>query len=448
MSTAKEISFHSREIAPGDEIQTLANSLTLDQIRDAISRLSPTKRIPLRSHGEAKEALESTRKDSKTIEQTLLQVESETPFKHCLVFGIRGEADLKKLSSLGMGSYCQGKFNFSKSFQTSTSDVMSFTFEHNVSVREWVDIGNDTRKVEEFSTRHPVLVRLYPAINIAIFSYPGYSHGRAAKRASEIPYDEVMSSLQDFISANVGASFFPLAIQESIKLILDGPNTRVKVIGSDVDQRGGTIALTSQYEIGAVEDVLTNFIAPHLPALDRQLVIAAVKKAVAQAPKNSVVLYWIKEQVITRVKFWEIGAELLFIWHGAPTSFRIVNEIVSLFSAALSENIQQSYGGARKELTWLSARSSDEIITPALFAETFGRNAKEARGELMRAMRLGLILPVYRLRTSHLLMEIQNSWTENLEKLNRIFTTEAGEQIDGTDPNNIEVAFVRAKGKR
>ena len=66
---------------------------------------------------------------------------------------------------------------------------------------------------------------------------------------------------------------------------------------------------------------------------------------------------------------------------------------------------------------------------------------------IAEAAKLGLITPVYRLKgMDDDLDELEEAeWTPQLSGLRKLFETDAGVTIDGSDPKNIRVAFRRTR---
>jgi hypothetical protein len=148
----------------------------------------------------------------------------------------------------------------------------------------------------------------------------------------------------------------------------------------------------------------------------------------------------LQEGLFTRLKFWDIGAELLFVWNRETPSYLVVDSVTALLAstAALVESQSQS-----KPLEWLARLPPASLITPADLAATHALAPASAKDLLIRAMAAGLVEPVYRIRTNQVLLELQNGWSPDLHRLKRVLTTESGQAIDGGDPENIEVAFQR-----
>lgn len=100
-------------------------------------------------------------------------------------------------------------------------------------------------------------------------------------------------------------------------------------------------------------------------------------------------------------------------------------------------------GSDESALQWLSKVLPGEIVRPAEFAARFALTVQQSRDDLLGAMKVGLVQPVYRLRTTVFLLDTPNEWTADPVSLNKEFEDENGGSLDGRDPRNIEVAFVR-----
>lgn len=95
--------------------------------------------------------------------------------------------------------------------------------------------------------------------------------------------------------------------------------------------------------------------------------------------------------------------------------------------------------------------ANDALVVLGEFRSRFNLPAGEVDGVIAQAVKLGLLLPVYRLKADENdLEEIGRlEWTEELPELGQVFTRGDGQVIvDGRSPENILVAFrrVRARG--
>lgn len=432
--------YRSRQIVEDDRLQTLLNSLTLDQIRTALVNLAPTKKLSLKSHKDAEDTLLMTHRSLEDIQQVLLETEAEMPFKHCMFVRLSGANVRERVNSLGLDEAPQGVFGLRAVFVREFPSCISLTYEHPVSVREWYETSEENRKVRQNTVRHPIIVRLYIGQGIAAFFYPGFSQGNATKRENQINYRDVVADVMAQLRDKLGVSFIPLPTRECVKVFVEGTNARVRVVRSDADAGSGRVALTSAFQEKAVEEVLADYLAPHLDADLRSRIAVAARKALVTSTANSVVLFWFQEKIVTRLNFWDIGTEMLFVWHGVPSSYRIVEEIVGLFQTTF-ELLPQT-PEQESSIRWITELTPGAVILPVHFAGQFHLDNEGARRELIQAMRIGLIQPVYRIRTNELLHETPNDWTQSLTSLNRVFHSDSG-PIDGTNPQHIEVAFMR-----
>lgn len=434
--------YRSREIVFDDELQTLLNSLTLDQIRSAIFSLNPTKKIVLKSRKEAMSALLSTNKSSADIRKALLEIEGSSPFRNCVfskMAGVQVAANALKLAI--DGTLKSTHFNLKLSFVAQTSTCITLTLEHTVRVLEWVDSGPLSKKKQENSVRHPIVIRLYSEHGIAAFFYPGFHQGTATPRGEGISYEALLKDAMSFIGDLLSINFSALPVRDCIKVLLEGANTRMRVVRSEVDGVSGRVSLSSAFQEKPVEEVLADYLGPQLSPELRALVVDLGRKALGTSTANTVVLYWYEEKIVTRLRFWEIGTDMLFVWHGVPNSFRIVEDIVNLFQTTYK--MLPESGDSENPLDWLSKLEAGRVVRPAEIASDFALSPEKSREVLLSAMSIGLLKPVYRLRTNLLLIKTPNDWIKNPSDLNYVFEADNGEMFDGRIPSNVEVAFLR-----
>lgn len=434
--------YRSREIAEDDELQTLLNSLTLDQVRSAIEVLAPTKKIALKTRKDSMDAVLKTHKSIADIQKALLDIEASAPFRHCVFSRLLGVAVAERVEKLKIDPDQRSNgFHFRVSYASRNSRCFSFTLEHTVKVREWVSNGPSSKKIQSSTMRHPILIRLYVDQGIAAFFYPGFSQGSATPRGETISYEELLADAMAFIGSLIDVSFTALPVRQCLKVFVEGANTRVRVVRSDVEAVSGRVSLSSSFQEKAVEEVLLDYLG-ELPDEVRALVLDRGRKALGTSTANSVVLFWFDEKVVTRLQFWDIGTDMMFVWHGVPNTFRIVEEIVNLFQMTYQMLPFETTGGP---LEWLSKLPAGEIARPAELSSMFGLTAEESRKSLLSAMQIGLLQPVYRVRTAALLIDYPNHWTKDPSALNGLFKIDGGDAIDGQDPRNIEVAFMRVE---
>ncbi len=425
-----------RQQEAGNYFQTLLNSLTLEQIREATFGLAPLRRIQLRKHADAEEALLKTACDQATVIKALLEVEARHPFKHCLLLRLAERATIPE-SSLG-NLFQRGGIEFRLVF-ASDSPTQSLTFEHSVEFKEWVEIAKDTRQRKTVVTRQPIVVRILPKQSLITINYPGFTHSVTSGNPDG-GYEKVVESLLAVLQRDLGIGLRTLPVKNTLGVFMEGPNRRVLRVKADVDSPLARLDVSSKNQDGTIEEALGAFLTAHLPGVAKAQVIEAAKRAFNEASLNSIVLFWLQESLFTRLKFWDIGTELFFIWNKENPTYRVVDSVATLLASTADLAASQS---PSKPLEWLARLAPNSMVTPAELAATHSLEPASARDFLIRAMASGLVEPVYRVKTNQLILETPNPWSADLGTFKRLLTTESGGTIDGSDPENIEVAFQR-----
>jgi hypothetical protein len=436
--------YRSRELVADDYIQTLLNSLTLDQIRDAAYLLAPTEKIVIRNHAGSREGLSKTHRSNQEIVAQLLRVEASQPFKHCLFFKCKSEPGLDILQNKVGADYVKNGVRFRCAEFIDKNKELILIFEHTVPVKEWVRDGDDERRrVSTIETRHPVVYRYIKKSNIGTFNFPGFSQGQATRREKQISYEDVLKSLLNIIS-DWGFDPAILAVRDSLRILLSGGNKRVHRFRADFESAGvGRFDLASSSRDVTVEDSLIRFLKLDVSKEVENKLIESIRKGLNSADANSVVLYWQLEKIITRLKFWDIGCEIYFVWTGTQPRYEIVDQITELLAglyekAGVFVNHQDVV-----PIQWIAAMAECDIRQPSHLAEALGLSPGQARDEFIVAVKLGLVQAVYRLKTKEIIPELPDIWTSRISDLRQVFRTNNGHVIDGRDPSEIEVAFQR-----
>lgn len=423
----------------GDYTQTLLNSLTLEQIREAIYRLAPTKKIPLRAHAESLEALLATGASAHVIQATLLDVERTYPFKHCLMLRLDPLSEAFITPKCG-GIYRSGEFEFTLS-HVSERPTLSLTFEHEVEFKEWVNVDKDHRVRRTIVTRQPIIVRAQCDRHLLTLSYPGFTHTNAPGSTST-GYEKVVESLLRVLTAQFGWRSKTLPIKDALKYFVEGANRRVLQVKADVDTPMARFDVSAKGQATNIEEAMASFLSAHLPGVEKEALVSASKKAFSSAIANSIVLYWLQEGLFTRLRFWDIGTELHFVWNNESATYRVVDEITYTLSDA-SRALTALKPEMGNLLAWVAKQEPLSLIQPGDVSQLFSLIPGEARSTLLTAMKAGLVEPVYRFATTETLEEMKNDWSPDLSRFRREVTTDSGVKIDGTDPENLEVAFRR-----
>ncbi|MGB8421627.1 hypothetical protein [Paraburkholderia sp.] len=443
---------HRRRRVEDNYLQTLIESITIDQVREALSNLSPDRRIAMRNRSDAFDALLSTRKSVSEITTELLSLEAQAPFRHCFITSLAGDPTAALANAFVGKTIRTDTTEFRVVYAVDNSNWQSITVEHSVPVREWVTSADGkTKTLRELTLRHPIVLRLYAVEDkhrVLIASFPGFSQGGGIKIKERLSYEVVVTELVTSVARSLGIVVRSFPLLRCLNLLAEGESKRVRIVDSNVHSGQAGLTFSSRVQSRSVNDVVNDFLFPHLKAeLGERVNEAVFRKAVTEAFRhstyNSIVALWEREQVVTRIQFWPTGAEFLFIWHGAASSYGLVESILAPLS-----NISRALEDPTEAGTWswLTSLAVDHIVTLASVCTELGISKDVAQSALLHAINAGLIEPVYRIKTGELLLEMQNGWTSALSSLSRKFTTANNEEINGCDPQNIEVAFRRVVG--
>lgn len=423
--------------------QTLANSLSIDQIRLGLSWLAPGKKIPVKARKDVLSALEKTGKSIKEICEILLKIESRTAFRHCLITQFSGNSE--SLLNLISGTEFSGNFaTYTINYVDRFDRGFVLTISHTVEVIDWVTAENgESQSKQRRYIRHPINIRIYESDAVALISYPGFSQGAAASRSTRVAYQGLAEDVIQYLNTHCKIVFSTFPVEKCLHLLAVASNSRVKIVRTDLEPPNGRLNISSAYKVASVEDIfLRSFLRPVLTRLNVEINDSDLHKIVAevmhQAQTNSMTVSWVREGVVTRVDFWTIGAELLFIWNDVESSVFIVDSIVDLL-VSVSKQLAKTHLSDLWD--WLSKLDSESVLSIGNIVSKFNIQEAEAKEVLFKSISLGMFEPVYRLATTELLMESSNDWTEKLSSLSALFTTESGHEIDGGNPANIQVAF-------
>lgn len=420
-----------------DTIQTLLNSVTLEQIREAVFRLSPRRSIPVRTHADAYEALVHTQAGDAGIRTALLDVERTHPFKHCLLLRFKNAPEA---ANLVQKAYHRGNYSFTLSY-VSTTPVLSLTFEHLVEVKEWVEVEPTVRKLQSVQTRQPIVVRFNSATSLVTLSYPGFTNNQSTK-GNGSTYEPVISALLHILKYELNASLSVLPIKDSLRNFLDGENRRVIRVRADVDHSHIRVDLSSKAQSNHIEQGLASFIGDYLPkGFDLSVISEAAKKAFNNATVNSIVLFWLQESIFTRLRFWDAGTELLFIWNKETPNYRIVDAIAQVLSDASLEILVNGVTGT--PVAWIASQPPLAIITPGDLAMRAQLPPGSAGKILVKALNAGLVEPVYRVNRELCPMPYEPDWNPILAEVQQEVYEYRLSAADEPTINDIEVAFRR-----
>lgn len=435
----------------GSYLETLYNSLTADQLRTALVISSKNKVTPPRNRDDIIASLEETGRPDEELSKILLDIEASTPQKHCLFSKFKQSNNSAEFS---IGTKINDN-SINESFVFDLTNTVKIdnretriTFDHLITVNEWVLAKDgETKRLERRKIRHPIIVHLDHKKCISLIFYPGFTQGGATSKEEKISYEDLIENLMHGITRKWGISFYSVPVDKCIKRLSDGESSKAKIIKTDFESQQGKMSISSSFkDRRSVDQYLSDFIDRHIDDKEsKHSIRSAVKEAISDTTPNGVTALWTEDNIVSRIKYWEIGAEFLFVWHGAKSAPDKIRKIFYLI-ASLSEEITNP--DIELMIDEIIRKKKDDIFTISDISSQFSINKEETKRAILSSVSAGLVRPVYRIKSRLNIIESENFWTEDLPKLSRLFTTEDGSEIDGAAPENIEVGFRRAYGEK
>jgi hypothetical protein len=408
-----------------DATHSLLDSLSLDELWAALASLSAEPVRRPKTIEAAHEAILGCGSDARKIEWALRSVEAQSPKTHCY-FGTVKSATYELIGWLGISN---GPHELS--FAHRSESTLFLTFERTIQLEEW-DLSPDGM------TKHKVYRQLRAATIVLIdedrrrlvLTYTGFSGGDLNA------YSENVNGVLAFL-AQIGVEIEPLPIRACVTALVEAKSQRLVVVRADTFAQRGRVAMTSTDRQDPVEKVLAQIFGDS-PMKYRR----AIEQQLRDSAVNHVLLLWKEEQILTRIEFWPTGADVYVIWGKADRTFATLSRVTDVMFDWAGSVQEQGFDDV-----WTAVQNTpaDGIIMPTEFTSRFAAKADVVRRVLIGAVEARLLVPVFRLRADESFLEEVGSaaWTTDLATLNRQFGNEDGLTVNGTDPNNILVAFRR-----
>lgn len=428
---------------------TLLNSITLDQMRSVLFKLLGMDAPSVSTKTKAIEAISSLGRTTETV-SIILELEACSPNKHCLLMKLADDQDPENLwrGRKKFESTNKEFLSFKEAYTRKDDKAMLIMLEHSVDVADWRTINEDEkiRQLIDFKVRHFVVIRYEWETRLLAFFFPGYSQGSGIKKERRLSYQELIEELVRIIQEKIEVELASFPVEKAIKLLSEADSRRLKIVKSDFESNRGKMSLSAPTkEKESVDEYLTNFISPYVKDESKDKLHGAIREALRNTSPRSLAVMWLEEEVVTRLNFWDLGTEFLFIWYGQSKNLAPIYRIIDLINSVSDQISTPTHA---EILEKISSLSPSDVITVGELNASYGVNPTELKSLLAKAVSAGLVAPVYRLKSEELVHGYHNDWTTRLSVLNRSFTTESDAIIQGGDPKNIEVAFMKISGVR
>lgn len=421
-------------------LETLANRLTVSQIKYAFSQLGKSPEKGSKDKNGLIDNLLTCGSNTKDIEKTIYEIEAATAPKHFFVAVAEGLENFQTPSRHRVFSSdrCPSVKRLELVFWTEIDKQIHLTFQHKVEISRLVQKDEVTWKKEKESILHPVFVRLDKARKLVCVAYPGYEASSFRRNPNKLTYEQIVNDTLNVLKTEFSVGIASLPVKQAIDFLVINGSTRVFRQKADPEYKFGKIVVRAKEGVNGIENALVNFIK------HKKLNEADVKEAVIEALQtsslNSLVVVWVEEELVSRIEFWESGSEFLFIWRRTTPSYERCFGIFALIQEALKG--QEQSGDV---LSYVLRYEKGHIFKAADISNSVSVSNDKLKSALLESINLGLVTPVYRLKTETTVREFSNDWTSNLATLAQKFFLDNGEEINGRDPKNIEIAFQRSK---
>jgi hypothetical protein len=416
------------------EIEDVAESLTMDQLRTAAVMLGGATKVKFTTKEDAKSAFDLSGPRRKEALQCLRLVEARTPGRHLMFFPLLAAvpADLQSRASLQISDS-----ESSLSFVDCTTDEIFITFEYEARFFEWI-LTPDRMKKERHAriVRHPTIARIVSRQGehpFCVFSYQGYGHA-----ATSEDYAEYVGLAKGELE-KLGCAFEGFSVKSALEALVKAGSRKFTVFrGSGRGALGiGNFSFSAAHKTSSVENVLGPELARHLQHVPIGELQRALALTIQSAPADSYVLSWSELRVTTRIDFCNLGADFLVTWTDTNRSFAMVDRMFHTLYAA----VEHSTDPTAAAWSWLLALESTHVAKMSDVVNRYSLSAEQAQSTIRAALTAGIVEAVFKVHDSDLAEPVP--WTTNLLSLRKDFLREDGGTLDGRDPAQIIVGFRR-----
>jgi hypothetical protein len=434
-----------------DELESLLLALTNAEKRAALGALGGASQgQPTRDSDSVNEAIRSCGRSVAEILDVLRRSEVGTPKKHFFFGSVTGDI---KAALQAAKRYTKKTVapDVVLSYFVATETAASFLLERTTIASAWEDLPLQTgfaqvrgRRVTK--VRHPTIARIDLETGRAMLNYPGLAPG------VDYEYDVAITGALEGL-AKLGLHLEPLPVKACITSVIAAKGRRVLPVRGELITPEGSLKMRSRIGRASIQQLIARLVegAPGSGGSGEILyepdLIDRITSNLGKHTFDAIGLLWTEEKVLTRVAFMDSGADFLFVWGKADPSFSLVARMTDPLyelSAGLSSVTFAEIWGRIVE------QPDEGLLVPGAFRSEFKAEASDVDAALLEAVKLGLLIPVYRLKANEDVLDEHGlgEWSADLPSLRQVVRAESGEVIvDGTKPENIRVAFQRVRAR-
>lgn len=424
-----------------DDIHSIVNRLTVEQIKFAFAKLGKTPEKGKRDKISLIETLLTSGTDLSEIQKIVFEIEAATAPKHLYV-GLysapKGFRPPNRHRVFG-STICPNVKKLELVFWQETEEFFHLTFQHKITTVRWVQKDEVTRKKETEIILHAVFVRFDRKDTLFTVGYSGFENNAYKRDPNRVTYSEIVSDVLNVLNQEIGVTASSLPVKKAIDFLIQHNSTRLYREKGDPEFKFGKLTVQTKEGTKGIENVLVNIFANSKFKFNQQELAEAAKEALKNSSMQSVVALWTDEDLVSRIEFWDLGAEFLFIWRRTVQSYSKCYQIFRLIRET-AKNLDSS----SNQISLLLGFESGKVFKAADISSSTSIDSAALKKLIVDGINLGLIIPIYRIKTNTVIQEGPNDWTHDLPSLAKTFTLEDGNTIDGKDPKNVEIAFLRS----
>jgi hypothetical protein len=307
---------------------------------------------------------------------------------------------------------------------------------HHVYSEEWERVGETRKELKKHWRRHPVVIAFRPMDGLATVSFPGFTQGSGTPHDRRMKYPQVAEGARQVLRETARIETVGLPLKNAIEALLKERPDEVQDIRRIVAHRQGKFVVDS----GEGEENVADYLA----IVSRELQLGITKEVwrefISKGTADDIHLVWPKLKILTRVSFYDIAPEFLFVWRAGGRDSLHVDHVVRQIEYFCKKAALPLLSEAAE---FVKAQASGTLLKPSNLIQRFNLAYEDSMELLRDAMRRSLVRMCFRVRTENALNEITNEWRSDLHEFPSRVTDIQGNSINLEDPASIEIAFQR-----
>lgn len=427
-------------------VRELLNSLNVTELKEALSVIDPAASSSGRKEDTIDKLLEAG--SVQKVEQVAARAECLAPFKHSWLFRLEDQVRQKTTVEQWSRMLWHEHFVSTSELDRESNDLqptlqmvdnysgrLYIKFTHWIPSSRYEQISPTTRELQRDNIQHTVVAVLRTDLNTLEVRFNGFKQGRATRTEDKISYVYIAQVCRDKIAQRLNQRIENVALDRAALHLTQAKPDEVLEVGRVIVTAEGRLSLRNSEsdEGGDVVSLLFN-------SLRNVIAKADLRKALMDAPAESLWLWWTKHEIATRITQ-EYGAyEILFIWKGNKASGVVDNVVRELMEAFL---LSSTIGTRAQIQQYIEGLASERVFLLSEVSHRFNTSYQQVLSILETARKAGLVERRYRIKSASQIQDFRNIWQTSLSGLSDTVSDENGIEINLRDPGSIEVGYCR-----